>query len=102
MAVLAAPPMFNFKYLNISPFKHSKNMKMPSNFKKQIEVSPLEEQLLTFLTDPTEAKARIEALRWVFEAAAFGGQTHLDFKMQSHLFEIYELNEILRGNEMGF
>ena len=78
-------------------------MAAPAIYKKNAEITPLQERLLNFFeNDDCDLPVRITALEWIFDEVLYGSKTPLEGSHRGHLFELSELIKIIKGIGQGY
>jgi hypothetical protein len=73
-------------------------------FKRQIEVTPLQEKLLDFFdfNGEPQSEIRLKSFEWIFTNMIFGYEAVLTIDDRMHLFELNELIGILKSIKEGY
>lgn len=81
----------------------NKYMATPAIYKKNVEITPLQERLLDYFeNDDCDLPLRITAYEWIFEEVLYNSTSDLSHKNRAYLLELGELVKILRGIQQGF
>lgn len=78
-------------------------MATPAIYKKNVEITPLQERLLDYFeNDGLDLPLRIASLEWIFDSTIFDNPNALSSKDRMHLFRLKEIITIVKGIEQGY
>jgi hypothetical protein len=78
-------------------------MAIPAVYKKNVEITPLQERLLDyFQNDGLDLPVKIDSLEWILDSTIFDNPNPLNITERGKIYVLKEIIIIIKGIEQGY